>query len=69
MLVYNKHLLFNMHGLNMKVKMENKYFRKFILCKRVIKESNTSNVRRYNFLSLEGLEDVTVSQCHSVTVS
>jgi len=49
-----------MHGLNIKVKMENMYFKKFMLCKEGIKESN--NARRYDFLSLEGLEEM--SQCH-----
>jgi hypothetical protein len=60
MLVYNKHLLFNMHDMNIKVKMENMYFKECILCKQVMKDSN--NARCYDFLSLEDLKEM--SQYH-----
>jgi hypothetical protein len=44
-----------MHSMNIKVKMENMYFKKFMLCKQVIKERN--NARFYDLLSLEALEE------------
>ena len=45
-----------MHWMNIRAKMENMYFKKFILCKQVMKESN--NAMCYDFVSLECLKEM-----------
>jgi len=40
MLVHNEHLFFTMHDMDVKVKMGNTYFKKFMLGKQVIKGSS-----------------------------